>query len=146
MGASIRGYRKREVIRDLAMCVANQTELAEKYSVTPQAMSHFNRDFAPEIEAVRNDLLSDVHDETTGLWIADKVNRIAEYQQDVDDINDLLATALDDRLLKIKHNALKSVAEELGALPTRGAPTQVGDKVVVAYTITKPSDLEVSSA
>jgi hypothetical protein len=139
----LRGFRKYEVIKDLAMGAASREELAEKYGVHGTALWQFSRDFASEIEAVRADLLSQVHDETVGLWIADKVKRIAEYQQDVDDINELLAIAYDDRIVRTKHNALKSVAEELGALPTRGE-AKTGEQTVIAYTITKPQDLEAS--
>jgi hypothetical protein len=139
----LRGHRKLDVIRDLAMAAASMTELGEKYGVTIAAISHFNQDFAAEIEAVRNALLSDAGEEAAGLWIADKVKRIAEYQQDVDDINEILADRLDDRLVKVKHQALRAVAEELGALPNKApASQQTEDKVLISYTITAPKDLD----
>jgi hypothetical protein len=131
------------LIRDLAMDAVSQAELAEKYGVAQPSISAFKLRHADEIEAVRNDLLSDVHDETVGLWIVDKVARIAEYQQDVDDANEELeARGFDTHIIKAKHNAMKAVAEELGALPTRGAPIQTDTEQHVVYRITQPVDLD----
>jgi hypothetical protein len=125
------------------MEAANYTELQEKYSVSQPCLWKFRQDFAAEIEAVRNDLLSQVHDETSGLWIADKSKRIAEYQQDVDDINEMLGKCLDHVLIKHKHAALKAVAEELGALPTRTV-SQGADEGYVHYTVRLPDELKAN--
>jgi hypothetical protein len=129
-----------ELLRELAMGAASRQELAEKYEVDGTRIYQISRECASEIDAIRADLMAKLHVETTGLWIASKINRVAEYQQDVDDINRLLDIAYDDKLVRTKHNALRSVAEELAQLPTRTS-TQVGEETVVAYTITTPSDL-----
>ncbi len=118
--------------------------LAERYGVTPVTLHQFGKRHADEIEQVRNAILAGLDNMTVGLWIADKANRIAEYQEDIERINDVLDKGLTNdgtSFLKIKHGAMKAVAEELAQLPTRSAPVDAGDSTVVAYTITKPQDL-----
>jgi hypothetical protein len=138
--SKLRGFRKMELLRELAMGAASRSELAEKYEVDGTRIYQISCECATEIDAIRADLMAKLHDETVGLWIASKRNRIAEYQQDVDDANAVLAKAYDHRLVADKHRALRAVAEELAQLPQR-ASVQVGEETVIAYTITKPQDL-----
>jgi hypothetical protein len=68
------------------------------------------------------------------LWIADKVARLAELEDDVECINAELMTAPVDvqpRLYLAKHRALRNAAEELGQL----APKQLNATVSVRYEI-----------
>lgn len=106
-----RAWVKHRLIRELALGDKTQAALAEQYGVTPGSITIFKQRHHTAIEDVRADLL----DEFASLWIAKKVNRVAEYQDDVDKLSDSTETDV----LKVKHAALKAVAEELGQLPSR---------------------------
>jgi hypothetical protein len=112
---TLRGHKKWDLIRELAAGDRSQSQLAEKYGVTSNRISSFNRQYADEIQAVRNDL----ENKFAGLWIAQKEKRLQEYQEDVDRLNVTLEVELDAVALRIKHNALLRAAEEMGQLPTK---------------------------
>lgn len=90
-----------------------QGQIAELLGVTQQAISLFAKREAEAVVEVQKNL----DDEFAGLWIAQKENRIAEYEALMED----LATAdhSDPAVVRAKALALKSVAEELGHLPGR---------------------------
>lgn len=117
------------LIRDLAAADATLTDLAETYDVTPPAILAFGRRHREEIERCRAGL----ENELAAYWIAQKANRIGEYQDDVERINDLMDETgeLDAGLIRAKHNAVRSVAEETGALRT-----VVDSTVTVGYVLT----------
>jgi hypothetical protein len=126
----LRGRAKLELIRDLAADESSIPELAAKYGRSVSGVKQLKARHLTEILAIRQRAAN----ELVGLWIADKVNRVAEYEADVEAVNDALrADGLDPNLLRAKHRALRSVAEELGALPTR--PAVVVDSVHVTYTV-----------
>jgi hypothetical protein len=127
------------LIRDLAEGKASPAKLAEKYNCSREAVRDFKDRHKADIEHAKANL----EDKMLGLWVADKVNRIAEYQADIELTNGELEAAqagrlvvpnsdepdgaervedLSDvigRLLRGKHRALRSVAEERGELPSR---------------------------
>lgn len=100
------------LIRQLALNEATQTELAAEYGCTQSAISQFAKRHAAEIEYQRNRAA----DEWAGLWIADKRNRVAEYQSEVERINAALDNETDPQLLRAKVSVMRQVAEELGQL------------------------------
>lgn len=117
-----RGWAKVKLIRELAQMEKTQTQLAAEYGVTQGAISQFANKHKAEIDAVK----ADIENELAGLWIAEKKNRIAEYQADVE----LLTASVGDELtegkeaseaflLRIKASLLKSVADELGDIPAK---------------------------
>lgn len=118
-----RGRHKLTLIRDLAAGEETQTQLAGKYGVTQGAISQFASRHAVEIERV----VGKLDDEFAGLWIANKAARIAEYQQMVADIDEIVAEStvdgriniVDADVLRTKLATLRQVAEELGQLPAR---------------------------
>jgi len=131
------GYEKHELCHHLAKEDIPVTRLAELYGVTDQAIRDFRKRHAKKIEAIREAFVAGLDTRLVGLWIADQGNRIAAYQDDVDLIDHHLAESLDKEsggLLRIKHSALKSVAEELGALPTRATVDHSGN-VEVKYVV-----------
>lgn len=121
------GHKKLELIRLLALRQHTYEQLGEMFGVSPQGISSFNRRNATEIEKCEVDLASE--DEFAGLWIVDKAKRVAEYQSDVERLNEAMQDALDPTGLRIKHNALLRVAEEMGQLPTK-VQAQVETKIV----------------
>lgn len=113
------GWRAQQLCHDLAAGEKTQVELAAEHGVTQPAIAMFKARNAARIAAVRERL----DDEFAGLWIAQKRNRVAEYQSDVERINAKSqkdgATMADADMLRVKGTFLKAVAEELGQLPAR---------------------------
>lgn len=113
-----RGWAQARLIRDLATAEKTQVELAAEYGVGQSAISLFGTRHAGEISALK----ARIEDEWAALWAADKFNRVAELQSDIEDIG----KGADEKLLRVKHAALRQIAEELGQLKTT---VEVGGKV-----------------
>lgn len=120
-----RGWARAALIRDLATGEKNQVQLAQKYGVVQSSISEFADRHRDEIASVR----SKIEDEWAALWVAEKFNRVAELQSDIEEISKLPLP--DKDLLRVKHAALRQIAEELGQLKTH---VEVGGKIT--YTIT----------
>lgn len=121
MTSAIRRHLKQPLIVDLAANEQSMAALGLKYGVSVQAISNFNRDYADEISQAKEAIQAGLRAETLGLWVADKKARLASYQKDVDRLEDELDSdgldATDRRgAMKVKHGALRNVAEELGDL------------------------------
>lgn len=118
----IKGHVKLRLLHDLAAGSKHQSELAKQYGVTEGRISQIKSENIDRIEAIR----ANAENEFSGLWIADRKNRIAEYESDVEDINESLMSSNLEKmvhpyLLSAKHRALKSAAEETGQLTTNFA-------------------------
>lgn len=160
----LRGHIAYSLVRDLAEGTLSQRKLATKYDVAVTTITAFARREAKRIEAVKADL----DNVMAGLWAADKQRRIAEYQQDIDLLNDSIeaqqawidelakriadaleagetdATAVSrlpraerelGAILKRKHAAQRSIAEELGQLPNRVNVQITGGETPVLHQI-----------
>lgn len=127
----IRGAVRWGIIRDLAEG-KTQSSIARMYGLSQALISNFNRDHADEIGEVRGKL----EDAYEGLWIADKRRRVAEYQdiatemgeagrtnelavEDDDDGTNQRAYISTVEARRAQMAALRSVADELGAIPQR---------------------------
>lgn len=133
-GILSRGYVKLEVMRLLAAGELSQTQIAEKYGVSPAAMTQFKQRNAEGIEEIRVAMVRGVGDELAGLWIAKKANRISEYQNQIDRIAEKAEAAdwkISSEWIKTAQTAIRSVAEELGDL----AKSQVTVNGTVHYTV-----------
>jgi len=106
-----RGWVKHRLIRDFALGEKNGKELAEQYGVSSTSISQFKKRHSLEIEEVRNNLA----DEYAGVWVAQKLARIQEYQQAAEK----MAAGNSPRNAEVLVSILKAVAEELGQLPAR---------------------------
>src|SRR3546814_477575 len=71
-----RGWVKHRLIRDFALGEKTGVQLSEQYGCSVTSISQFKKRHAMEIEEVRNNLA----DEYAGVWVANKINRIQEYQ------------------------------------------------------------------
>lgn len=117
-GSISRGRAKLALIQELALGESSQRQLAEEFGVSQQSICEFAQRFKGEIEARR----ADQNNKLAGLWIADKANRIAEYEAQVELINQKLISdkgeyqKVSPEWVKAMQAALKSVAEELGDL------------------------------
>lgn len=121
-------------------------KLAAEYGVAKTTITDFKRKYAQDIERLRES----VNDEMQGLWVASKFNRIAEYQQTLEDIEDTMGKLLsvgtvlgpgDMALIKEKRNLLRQVAEELGQLPNRNQVQIAGASVSYHFDGVDPSDV-----
>ncbi len=138
-----RGWRRAQLLRELAQGEQTMTQLAAKYGVTIGRISQINKEDAERIAAIKEDL----ENEFAGLWIAQKYNRLAEYQAMAERILDRVGEEIDPddeqavQLERLRANVLKSVAEELGHLPSK-VQLNVGEQTI-RYSIDgiNPEDL-----
>ena len=128
-----RGWVKHRLIRDFALGEKTGVELAEQYGVSTTSISAFKRRYALEIEEVRNHLA----DEYAGVWVAQKMARIQEYQEAAEK----MAAGHSPRNQEVLVSILKAVAEELGQLPAR-TQVQVNTQQVTYQVVgIDPDDL-----
>lgn len=106
-----RGWVKHRLIRDFALGEKSGKDLAAQYGVSQNSISSFKKRYSLEIEEVRNNLA----DEYAGVWVAQKMARIQEYQQAAEK----MANGASPRNAEVLVTILKAVAEELGQLPAR---------------------------
>lgn len=129
-----RGWVKRKLIIDLAKGEKTQRVLAKEYGVSQPSISEFKIKHAAEIsEAAKN-----LEDEFVGLWVANKANRLAEYEADIERVNEQGASDLAS-----KHRALRHVAEELGHIPNKVTLAgEVSTRVTYEVVGVPPEDLQ----
>lgn len=127
-----RGRTRLALIRDLAMGEWSPREIALQLGATEESVRAFQGDHADEISEVRAALAGHLAIETAGLWVAKKQNRLAEYQQDIEDLSIIveamraqgvsrdedailggLGTRRHHNLMKTKLALLRAVADEL---------------------------------
>jgi hypothetical protein len=106
-----RGWVKHRLIRDFALGEKTGGQLAAEYGVSQTSISAFKKRNSMAIEEVRNNLA----DEYAGVWVAQKLNRIREYQEAAEKMSKGESPRNQEVLVSI----LKAVAEELGQLPAR---------------------------
>lgn len=82
------------LIRALATGEKTRAELARERGVVVSALSEFAKRHAAEIQAVRDN----VEDEFAGMWIAQKAERVAAYQQNAELIARELEALTDGRV------------------------------------------------
>lgn len=102
----LKGWQRVALLRDLALAEMTIQEIADKWGRSESTMYAWKTNHAAEIDAIR----ADAANEFAGLWVAQKVNRVAEYQADIED---------EDVDVQVKHRALRAVAEELGQLTSK---------------------------
>lgn len=117
-----RGHRRLALIRTLAENNRTQDQIADEYGISQQSVSQFSIKYREQIEQQR----ANIDDAFAAIWIAQKQNRVVEYQQLVDDLAEKVAEGdVDPALLRTYATLLRSVAEEMGQLPSR-AVVQIG--------------------
>lgn len=127
-----RSYLRVELIADLAGGMSIN-DCAAKYRVSPSTVSTFKQHFAFEIEAKAKHITDGLESNTTQLWIAEKTNRLAVYQEQVEVIDEQMQRddgknrRPDAALLRTQQAALRGAAEELGQLRTH---VEVDQKIV----------------
>lgn len=122
-----------KLIRELALGNQLQSELAEKYDVTPAAITYFKQRNADAIEAIRKDS----NDEFAGILIVQKAHRLGLLEQLIREAltpqpkvsasgrvayverDDGTSEMVEEIALDSAARMIKQVAEELGQLPNR---------------------------
>lgn len=109
-----RAHVRWKLIRELAGSGKTQTQLAEEYGVSTTAISQFKARHLTAIE----EQARDQENAFSSLWVAEKGARLAELQDDIEQLADLATDGEDLDAFKIKHAALMQVAKELGQIPS----------------------------
>ena len=147
-----RGWPRLGLIRDLAFGEFSHAQIAADIGCSAADVAEFAAQHEEDILEVRAALAGRLALETAGLWISKKQNRLAEYQSDVEDLNQFIAelrernacgSAPHREALKTKVVMLKAVADDLtprGALAVRAAKGE-DESNVVRYVIEDP-DIE----
>jgi hypothetical protein len=153
------GRTRLAMIRDLALGEYSDGELALQVGCDLSTIKAFRALYANEIVDVRGALAGRLAVETAGLWIAERQNRVAEYQSDVEVINQamrefitdekgevvpvMVSTREFDRMLRAKHFAMQAVNSEYSVSEKRGidntAPVaryvlEIGDDIADALS------------
>lgn len=139
-----RGHVRIKAIRDLADGLS-LNEMATKYNVHRESIILFKQRHKDDIQRLRQA----VAEEVVGLWIADKTNRMWEYQQAAEDLEEAVRAVLNTGatltkeevgLLAEKRKIFRHVAEELGQLPPRNAVEVHGATVTYHFEGIDPND------
>lgn len=149
-----RGRTRYALIRDMALAELSDRELALQIGCDLPTLKAFRALYQTEIAEVVSALAGRLAMETAGLWISKKVNRVAEIQSDVEQLNaalkwfeyddegnlapQLMATREHDRLLRAKHFALSQVAGEYSANEKRAGDS---DAPPVRYVLEMDDDI-----
>lgn len=146
----IRGRIKLALIRDLAMGEWDETSLARRYDLATEEVRSFKLGHQDEINEVSQALSGHLAIETAGLWIAKKNERLAEYQQEIDDITEALEDLRNSGvpwsrahrdMIRARLDLYRQAADELGAYPQRQqAPQRQGTQV--HYIIESDQNIE----
>lgn len=105
-------WTKAKLIYELAVDEKTQRDLAEEYGVSQPAITKFKKRHTEAIEKRREKLL----DEFGTLWVAEKYNRLAARQNEIEKLLELRTT---NRNSEIIDKLLNSVATELGELESK---------------------------
>lgn len=122
----IRGTSRTELIRRLAVGDETHEQLGVAFDRSAQTISNFASRNKDEIRLARQALVADPNDEYAGVAIAKKLNRIADADQDLQYVIELLESGdlsptQRKGYLNLKSKLRREVAEERGELPVRGA-------------------------
>lgn len=138
-GPLFRGRQRLMLISGLAMGEWSHEELAAQNRVCPQDIRDFAEEFSREIQEVAQALAGHLSIETAGIWVTKKQHRMAEYQAEIEEIDQYLAELREKGLrwsrshrdmLRARMDLYRQVADEVGAYPQRqAAPVRQGTSV-----------------
>lgn len=138
-GVLPRGRKRLALIRDLAMGEWNEKSLAKQYGLPVEDISAFQEDYQEEIQELAAALAGTIPVDTAGLWTTRKQNRIAEFQQAIEDIDEVIISLRQNGvpwsrahrdMFRARLDYYRQIADELGAYPQRqAAPVRQGNTV-----------------
>src|SRR6266851_2534192 len=107
---TLKPHERHQIARALALGLMTQAQLAEQFGVTRSAIAMVGARSKVMIEEIRRNAA----DEYAGLWIAQKVSRVAALQETWEKLED------EDRLTAADAVAIcREVALETGQIPPR---------------------------
>jgi hypothetical protein len=124
---SLQPWQRHKLLRELAVGERSSAQLSADYGMTASGI----RDFKKRHRAQVDEMAADLANQFSGLWIADKGQRLAAYQADYEQ-----AAAGEKsghhEWVKARTGILHAVAEETGQLPPRATVTVIPvDHVIV---------------
>lgn len=134
----IMGHRKLRLIRELASGEKTRSSLAKEFEIDSATVTNFAKANADAINAC----IRSIDDEMAGLWIASQVNRIAEYQELAEKLDEIIFdesstdTVVSNAILR-KTTILRQVAEERGHLMQKVETSGKYNYVVEGVDMTK---------
>lgn len=105
-------WTRQRLIYDLAKAEDTQVALAERYGVTQPSIAGFKKKYMHLIEERREKMLQ----EYGTLWVAEKYNRLAARQNEIEKLLELRTTNRNSEIIG-KH--LNDIATELGELESK---------------------------
>lgn len=127
-----RGRVRLGLIRDLAMGEWSEKQIADDVGLPVEDIRDFQKQYANEIAETRLALAGELAIETAGLWITKRQNRLAELQQQAEDIAEAISDLNEISPIKwsrshrdmyrARLDVFRAVADELGAYPQKSAP------------------------
>lgn len=97
-----RGRSRLALIRDLAMGEWTDASIAQSIGVPYDVIVDFRLTYETEINEVRLSLANQLAIESAGMWISKRQNRIAEMQEDYEDIDLVLAVMRENTKVHLK--------------------------------------------
>jgi hypothetical protein len=136
---ALRGRQRLMLISDLAMGEWSLEELATRMGLPVADIRVFAETYAHEISEVSQALAGHLSIETAGLWVTKKQHRMAEYQAEIEEIDQYIAELRRNGvkwsrshrdMLRARQDLYRQVADEVGAYPQRqAAPVRQGSSV-----------------
>lgn len=87
------GRSRLALIRDIAMGEWTVQEIAGQLGLPASEIATFSAMFADEISEVRAALAGRLAIDTAGLWVSKRYNRVAEYQNQIEQLEEDIAAA-----------------------------------------------------
>lgn len=108
-----------QLIMNLAARSMTVAQLAEQFRVSEAGIRAFMARHEGDIELARQQSFNAIKATACqyGLWVVEKLNRIAVYQDDIERLQAIDNPSVAE--VRLKHSALHAVAEEMGQLPTK---------------------------
>jgi len=135
----LRGYQRLRLLKDLATSPQTPREIAQNYGLRLPVLLAFREAHEQEIAELNHAFSRGLPTETSGLWITRKENRLAELENEAEQIRDTLQEYRDDGIpwsrshrdmIRTYLEILRTVADETGAYPQRqAAPQRSGSTV-----------------
>lgn len=129
-----KGWVRNKLVREIATGEKPMKQLAEEYGVSQNSITNFKKRHAMAIQDVRDKL----GEQFSGLWVAEKQNRLAELQLAAEK----MARSSNAREAEVLVSILKSAAEELGQLPARTQVNVSTEQVTYQVVGINPEDLQ----
>lgn len=107
-------WQRHKLVRELAAGERTSADLGREYGMTAAGIRMFKQRHRAEVDAI----VAAAGDEFAALWIADKGQRLAAYQDDYE-LAASVAKADHHEWIKARTAILHAVAEETGQLPPR---------------------------